>query len=173
MKNAKLSIGLALLLFLFSCQQAPQEARTENNNDGTILPFELPPSASIANETLADSKMERRKEPSHLPDDAPNILIVLIDDVGFGISETFGGDVATPTLSEVAQDGIVYNSFHTTSICSPTRASLLTGRNHTRVGSGTIAERAVDWDGYTGIIPKHRRALLRYLSNMVQYLGLR
>ena len=54
----------------------------------------------------------------------------------------------------LAEEGIRYNAFHTTSICSPTRAALLTGRNHTRVGSGTIAERAVDWDGYTGIIPK-------------------
>ena len=74
-----------------------------------------------------------------LPDDAPNILIVLLDDVGFGIADTFGGEIHTPTLSKLADQGIRYNAFHTTSICSPTRASLLTGRNHTRIGSGTIA----------------------------------
>jgi arylsulfatase len=74
----------------------------------------------------------------HLPKDAPNILIVLLDDVGFGVSDTFGGLVRTPTLSKLAQQGVRYNAFHITSICSPTRASLLTGRNHTRVGSGTI-----------------------------------
>jgi arylsulfatase len=59
-------------------------------------------------------------------------------------------------LSRLAEQGISYNTFHTTSICSPTRAALLAGRNHQRVGNGTIAERAVDWDGYTGVIPKRQ-----------------
>ncbi len=86
--------------------------------------------------------------------DAPNVLIILLDDVGFGQSDTFGGEIHTPTLSRLRDAGISYNCFHTTSICSPTRAALLTGRNHQRVGNGTIAERAVDWDGYTGVIPK-------------------
>jgi arylsulfatase len=98
--------------------------------------------------------MTRRVEPRRLAEDAPNILIILIDDVGFGIADTFGGEVRTPALSRLAEEGIHYNAFNTTSICSPTRAASLTGRNHTRVGSGTIAWRAVDWDGYTGVIPK-------------------
>jgi arylsulfatase A-like enzyme len=122
--------------------------------DGSILPFPPEPSASLAAERLQDSKMTRRKEASHLPAGSPNVLIVLLDDVGFGLPETFGGVIRTPTLSRLANEGISYNAFHTTAICSPTRASLLTGRNHQRVGSGTIAERAVDWDGYTGTIPK-------------------
>ncbi|WP_231931094.1 arylsulfatase [Botrimarina hoheduenensis] len=104
-------------------------------------------------------------EPKRLPEDAPNILIVLLDDVGFGVSETFGGEVHTPTLSKLADQGIRYNSFHTTSICSPTRAALLTGRNHTRVGSGTIAERAVAFDGYTGVIPKEAATLAEVLKH--------
>ena len=66
---------------------------------------------------------------------------VLIDDAGFGVADTFGGEIHTPTLTKLANEGLRYNRFHTTSICSPTRASLLTGRNHTRVGSGTIASR--------------------------------
>ena len=103
---------------------------------------------------LQESKHQRRVEPNHLPKDAPNILIILLDDVGFGLPDTFGGPIHTPTLSTLANEGISYNTFHTTSICSPTRAALLTGRNHQRVGSGTIAERAVDWDGYTGVIPE-------------------
>ena len=78
---------------------------------------------------------------------------------------TFGGDIQTPTLSELAAEGIAYNSFHTTAICSPTRAALLTGRNHHRVGSGTIAERAVDWDGYVGVIPKTSATLAEVLKN--------
>ena len=101
----------------------------------------------------------------HLPKDAPNILIVLLDDVGFGVSETFGGEVHTPTLTKLAGEGIRYNAFHTTSICSPTRAALLTGRNHTRVSSGTIAERAVGFEGYTGIIPKNAATIAEVLKN--------
>ena len=97
---------------------------------------------------------EMAPTPERLPKDAPNVLVVLLDDVGFGVADTFGGEVHTPTLSKLARQGIKYNAFHTTSICSPTRAALLTGRNHTRVGSGTIAERAVAFDGYTGVIPK-------------------
>ena len=98
--------------------------------------------------------MKWRVEPERLKPGAPNVLIVLIDDVGFGLPDTFGGEAHTPTLSRLAQSGLCYNAFHTTSICSPTRAALLTGRNHHRVGNGTIAERASDFDGYTGIIPK-------------------
>ena len=89
-----------------------------------------------------------------LPDDAPNILIVMLDDAGFGQAGTFGGDIATPTLTRLADTGIAYNAFHTTAMCSPTRAALLTGRNHHRVGAGQIAEFANDWDGYTGVIPR-------------------
>ena len=82
--------------------------------------------------------MKWPSRPDLLPKDAPNILIVLLDDVGFGVADTFGGEVHTPTLTKLAREGIRFNRFHTTSICSPTRAALLTGRNHTRVGSGTI-----------------------------------
>ena len=78
---------------------------------------------------------------------------------------TFGGEINTPTLSKLADQGISYNTFHTTSICSPTRAALLTGRNHQRVGNGTIAERAVDWDGYTGIIPKTSATMAEVLRD--------
>ncbi|KAF2507230.1 arylsulfatase [Flavobacterium zhairuonense] len=130
-----------------------------------VLPFPPVPSASVANETLAESKHKRREEPNHLPKDAPNIIIILMDDLGFGTPSTFGGGVNTPTLTKVFKEGIAYNEFHTTSICSPSRAALLTGRNHTHVGNGTIAERAVDWDGYTGIIPKEAATVAEVLKN--------
>ncbi|MBK5967108.1 arylsulfatase [Thiocystis minor] len=133
-------------------------------NDGSILPFSPTPSASIAGPTLQESTHQRRAEDSHLPADAPNILIILLDDVGFGLPDTYGGPIHTPTLSRIANDGISYNAFHTTAICSPTRAALLTGRNHQRVGSGTIAERAVDWDGYTGVIPRTAATLPKVLG---------
>ncbi|WP_197529716.1 arylsulfatase [Botrimarina mediterranea] len=124
------------------------------HDDGTVLPFAAASMDSIAKPRLQDSTMKWPAAPQRLPADAPNILIVLIDDAGFGVAETFGGEVQTPTLTRLANEGLRYNCFHTTSICSPTRAALLTGRNHTRVGSGTIAERAVAFDGYTGVIPK-------------------
>ena len=137
----------------------------EPPSDGTVLPFPPTPSASKVGPTLQQSVHKRRVEPSRLPTDAPNVLIVLIDDAGFGVPDTFGGFAHTPTLTKLRDEGICYNRFHTTSICSPTRAALLTGRNHQRVGSGTIAERAVDWDGYTGVIPKTSATMAEVLKN--------
>ena len=131
---------------------------------GPSLPLPGAPSASVAGPTLQTSKHQRRVEPDHLRKDVPNILIVLLDDTGFGLPDTFGGPVHTPTLSRIAAEGIAYNAFHTTSICSPTRAALLTGRNHHRVGNGTIAERALDWDGYTGVIPRSSATLAKVLG---------
>jgi arylsulfatase len=133
--------------------------------DGSVLPFPPVPSASIARPRLQDSVHKRRAQPQHLKADAPNVLIVLLDDVGFGQASTFGGEINTPTLSKLANEGLSYNTFHTTSICSPTRAALLTGRNHQRVGNGTIAERAVDWDGYTGVIPKTSATMAEVLHH--------
>ena len=123
-------------------------------DDGSVLPFPPTPSTSVAGPTVQESTMKWRGQPDRLKPGAPNVLIVLLDDVGFAQSDTFGGEIHTPTLSKLRDSGISYNAFHTTSICSPTRAAILTGRNHHRVGSGTIAERASDFDGYTGIIPK-------------------
>ena len=142
------------LLLLCGCTFPAWPQGAAAPNDGSVLPFPSTPSASVAAPRLQDSKHQRRVEKSHLPKDAPNVLIILLDDVGFGQASTFGGEINTPTLSKLADQGVSYNTFHTTSICSPTRAALLTGRNHQRVGNGTIAERAVDWDGYTGVIPK-------------------
>jgi arylsulfatase A-like enzyme len=118
------------------------------------LPFPRTPSASTAGRTMQESIYKRRVEPRRLPEDAPNILIVLIDDAGPGLPTTFGGEVTTRAMDRIVGEGIVYNRFHTTAMCSPTRASLLTGRNHHRVGNGQIAELANDWDGYAGTIPK-------------------
>ncbi|MCA9038047.1 MAG: arylsulfatase [Planctomycetaceae bacterium] len=132
---------------------------------GSVLPFPPTPMDSIAKPRLQDSTMKWPEQPQRLPADAPNILIVLLDDTGFGVSDTFGGEVHTPTFSRLAKEGLRYNAFHTTSICSPTRASLLTGRNHTRVGSGTIAERAVAFDGYTGVIPKEAATIAEVLRH--------
>ncbi len=140
-------------------------ARSTAQEKGSVLPFPRTPMASVAKPRLQDSTMKWPESPQRLPADAPNILIVLLDDTGFGVAETFGGEVHTPTFSRLASEGLRYNAFHTTSICSPTRASLLTGRNHTRVGSGTIAERAVAFDGYTGVIPKEAATVAEVLRH--------
>ena len=129
------------------------------------LPFPPTPSASIAGRTMQDSVYKQRVEPRRLPKDAPNILIVLIDDVGPAQSSTFGGLINTPTMDRIAKRGIAYNRFHTTAMCSPTRAALLCGRNHHRVGSGQIAELANDWDGYSGVIPKSSATVAEVLKD--------
>jgi arylsulfatase A-like enzyme len=130
-----------------------------------VLPFPPTPSASIAGRTMQESVYLRRVEPRRLPADAPNILIVLIDDAGPGLPSAYGGEVRTPTLDRIAKAGISYNRFHTTAMCSPTRAALLTGRNHHRVGNGQIAELANDWDGYSGTIPKSSATGAEVLRN--------
>ena len=92
-------------------------------------------------------------EPLRPPEDAPNVLIVLLDDVGFGASSAFGGPAATPTAERLAANGLKYNRFHTTALCSPTRQAMLTGRNHHAVGMGAITELATSAPGYSSVRP--------------------
>jgi len=92
-------------------------------------------------------------EPLRPPDGAPNVLVVLLDDVGFGASSAFGGPCATPTAERLAGNGLKYNRFHTTALCAPTRAALLTGRNHHTVGMGVITELATSAPGYSSVRP--------------------
>ena len=127
-----------------------------------VLPFPPKPSGSTAARTMQESIYSPLPPVNHLPKDAPNILIVLIDDVGPAQTDTYGGEIHTPTLTKIAKEGISYNRFHTTAMCSPTRAALLTGRNHHRVGNGQIGELANDWDGYLGVIPKSSATVARY-----------
>lgn len=114
---------------------------------------------------MQESTYERRVEPPRLAEDAPNILVVLIDDAGPGLPDTFGGEVRTDNLTRVLEGGIGFNRFHTTAMCSPTRASLLTGRNHHRIGNGQIAELANDWDGYSGHIPRSTALVAEVLTD--------
>ncbi|MBN9299358.1 MAG: arylsulfatase [Filimonas sp.] len=88
------------------------------------------------------------------PKGAPNILLILIDDAGFGQFSTFGGGVPSPTMDKLAADGLRFNCFHTTALCSPTRAALITGRNHHSAAFAGITELATGYDGYTCILPK-------------------
>jgi arylsulfatase len=88
------------------------------------------------------------------PQGAPNVLLILTDDVGFGASSTFGGPIQTPNFQRLADSGLRYNEFHTTALCSPTRAALITGRNHHSVASGVITEMATGYPGYNSLVPK-------------------
>src|SRR5262245_17871754 len=92
-------------------------------------------------------------EPLRPPAGAPNVLIVLLDDVGFGASSAFGGPCATPTGERLAAGGLKFNRFHTTALCAPTRAALLTGRNHHAVGMGGVTEVATSAPGYNSVRP--------------------
>jgi arylsulfatase len=130
-----------------------------------ILPFPPTPSGSKAGLTMETSTYQKRVEPRRLPANAPNILIILMDDLGPGTASTYGGEVQTPTLERVSKMGISYNRFHSTAMCSPTRASLLTGRNHTFVGNGQISAIANDFDGFSGTIPKSSATVAEVLKN--------
>lgn len=153
--SARIVLATALLsMALWSVPILSQES----------LPFPPTPSASVAGPTIAQSKHQLRVQASHLPKDAPNIVIIMLDDVGPALASTYGGDIHTPTLTRVANAGISYNRFHNTAMCSPTRASLLTGRNHHRVGNGQIAELANDWDGYSGMIPRTAATVAKVLG---------
>ena len=103
-------------------------------------------------------------EPLRPPAGAPNVLVVLLDDVGFGASSAFGGPCATPTAERLAAGGLKYNRFHTTALCSPTRQALLTGRNHHAVGMGGITEIATSAPGYSSVRPNTAAPLAETLK---------
>jgi hypothetical protein len=97
------------------------------------------------------------------PEGAPNVLIVLIDDVGFGASSAFGGPCNTPVAERLAENGLKLNRFHTTALCSPTRQALLTGRNHHSVGMGAITEMATSAPGNSSVRPKEKAPIAETL----------
>lgn len=97
------------------------------------------------------------------PKKAPNILLIITDDSGFGVPSTFGGVIPTPTLDRIANNGLRYNNIHSTALCSPTRAALLTGRNHHSAGFGVISEQATGFPGYNSLIGKDKATIGRIL----------
>ena len=131
------------------------EAMGKFNPDRTVLPIPDRNFGGALDRTIGRSVADWSMIPGpQPPEDAPNVLLVLIDDAGFGGPETFGGGISTPTLGRVQEMGLTYNRFHVTAVCSPTRAAMLTGRNHHRVGMGGIAEFPGPYPGYTGQLPR-------------------
>ena len=114
------------------------------------------PSSSTTESTLPNDKAPQPfwPKPPKAPPGAPNIVLILVDDVGFGTTSTFGGPIPTPVFDELAAEGLKYNSFHVNSLCSPTRAALLTGRNNHQVGFGSIAEWSAPYPGFNTLLPK-------------------
>src|SRR5262249_35798619 len=103
--------------------------------------------------TYLDTDSPQFPQPVKAPKGAPNIVLILIDDAGFGQFPTFGGMVPSPTMDRLAAEGLRFNRFHTTALCSPTRAALITGRNHHSTSTGVIGEAATGHDGHTTVPP--------------------
>ena len=153
MKQLLFKIFLAIGL-LITGATATVAAQTETGAvDRTVLPVPDPVYSPIteldARNAVAPPRIDVRA-----PKDAPNVVIVLIDDIGFGTASSFGGPIRTPTLDRLAQSGLRYNQFHTTALCSPTRMSLLTGRNHHSANTGSVMEVATGFPGNNGIRPQ-------------------
>lgn len=137
-----------------ACGVAVAQDAAATRTGQSVLPYAEPRFRGNVGTTFKNSDPAAFPKAIKAPDGAPNILLVLLDDVGFGQFAVSGGGVPSPNMEKLANEGLLYNRFHTTALCSPTRAALLTGRNHHVAGTGVITELATGYDGYTGIIPK-------------------
>jgi len=156
-----MSAGASALTLLATAAVAqPQAAGTSS-----VLPMPWPtPFQGVAAVDLKDSRQDFPRLPT-APAGAPNILLVLTDDVGFGAASTFGGPIPTPNLDRLAAGGLRFNRFHTTAMCSPTRAALLTGRNSHNVGTGALTDFAEGFPGYTTFLPKSAATVAEILRD--------
>src|SRR5512136_1795606 len=132
--------------------------------DGKQLPAPPPKFGGVIKDTAAQSKpyWPPRVVP---PKGAPNVLIIMTDDAGYAVPSTFGGVIPTPALDRIAKNGLRYTNFHSTALCSPTRAALITGRNHHSAGFGVVAEQATGYPGYDSIITKDKATIGRILRD--------
>jgi arylsulfatase len=133
--------------------QPPADETNTSQLDRTILPIPEQPFHGKIARTAADSTPDFPK-PLAAPKGAPNVLLIMTDDVGWGASSTFGGPIPTPAYDKLARAGLRYNTFHTTALCSPTRAALITGRNHHTCATGVITEMGTGYPGYNSLMSK-------------------
>jgi arylsulfatase A-like enzyme len=166
---------VALILALASPAFAQGQDKTfAPANTPSVLPrtdFRFPGNVG---RTYLDSDPPQFPQPVQAPKGAPNVVLILIDDAGFGQFSTFGGGVPSPTMDKLAAEGLRYNSFHTTALCSPTRAALITGRNHHSAATGVIGETATGYDGYTTVLPRSAGTVgevLRQNGYMTAWIG--
>lgn len=130
--------------------------------DRTVLPIAEPAYPASTELDVRKTQPPPRFEVT-APKNAPNVMIILIDDLGFGAPTTFGGPIPTPTLDKLAKTGLRYNNFHTTALCSPTRVALKSGRNHHTANACSIMETATAYPGNTGAIPNRVAPLAEML----------
>lgn len=150
-----LFIGASLLASAMAqAEDAPASAPKASPRGQVVLPYAEQKYRGNVGTTYLNSDPAQFPVPRKAPKGAPNVLLIMLDDVGFGQFSVSGGGVPAPKMEELAKQGVLFNSFHTTAVCSPSRAALLTGRNHHVAGTGNITELATGYDGYTGIIPK-------------------
>ena len=145
-----------LLTIFFCCERKQPESTAVTSQsaiDRSVLPVKEPIHPAITELDARNAKAPARFQ-VNAPDKAPNVVIVLIDDIGFGHSSAFGGPIHMPTLERLAANGLKYNRFHTTALCSPTRTAILTGYNHHSNNAGAIMEVATGFPGNTGIRPQ-------------------
>src|SRR6266446_61253 len=132
--------------------------------DGKQLPPPDPTFGGVIKEKATESKSwwPPRIVP---PKGAPNVLLIMTDDCGFGSPSTFGGVIPTPALDRLAKSCLRYTQFHSTALCSPTRAALITGRNHHSAGFGVVSEQSTGFPGYNSMIPKDKATIGRVLKD--------
>ncbi|MFN8141246.1 MAG: arylsulfatase [Solirubrobacterales bacterium] len=134
--------------------------------DRSKLPIRTDAFSGVANRTLGGSEPDWNLiDHIEAPEGAPNVVVILIDDAGFGNPSTFGGPINTPNYTRMADEGASYNRFHVTALCSPTRAALLTGRNSHAVGFGSVGEFSTGFPGYTAFVPDDCKPFPRILRD--------
>ena len=152
------SLLILALAMAFGCSQPQKkEAVTAVSADGfdrTVLPIKAPARPTLTELDVRNATLPERFEVK-APEGAPNVILVLLDDLGFAGTSAFGGPVATPTFDRLASEGIYFNNFHTTAVCSPTRAAIKSGRNHHVNNMSFITEMATGFPGGTGEIPQN------------------
>ena len=161
------AVALTAIAVIFNSHHLQTSAQTTaappaGALDRTVLPIPEPAVTPISELDARDAKAPPRFEVK-APDGAPNVVVVLIDDIGFGHSSAFGGPINMPTLERLAGNGLRYNRFHTTALCSPTRVALLTGHNHHANNAGAIMELATAFPGNTGVRPQNITPLAQIL----------
>ncbi|XBO41844.1 arylsulfatase [Alsobacter sp. KACC 23698] len=157
---------MAVLALALPCQaqDAPGAPSGVTTIPGNQLPAPPPAFGGVIEQTAPNSRpwWPPRIVP---PAGAPNVLLILTDDSGFGVPSTFGGVIPTPALDRIANEGLRYTNFHSTALCSPTRAALITGRNHHSAGFGVVSEQATGFPGYNSIISKDKATVGRILKD--------
>jgi arylsulfatase len=147
------ALGLMVLVGCNPAEPQNETVQTDQGLDRTVLPIKEPAVTPITEMDARNATAPPRFEVT-APKGAPNVVVVLIDDIGFGHSSAFGGPINMPTAERLASQGLRYNRFHTTALCSPTRVALLTGRNHHVNNAGAIMELATGFPGNTGVRPQ-------------------